>query len=31
MTDNIPLAVAYYMNGANFRSSAEKLSHDLGS
>ena len=25
MNDNIPLAVAYYMNGRNFRLSAEKL------
>lgn len=25
MTDNIPLAFSYYMNGINFRTSAEKL------
>jgi hypothetical protein len=29
MTDNIPLAFAYYVNGANFRASAEKLVEDL--
>jgi hypothetical protein len=29
MTDDLPLAVAYYMNGVNFRLSAEKLSRDL--
>jgi len=25
MSENIPVAVAYYLNGANFRASAEKL------
>lgn len=29
MNDNTPLAVAYYMNGANFRMSAEKLAQNL--
>jgi hypothetical protein len=29
MTDNIPLAFAYYVNGANFRASAEKLVENL--
>lgn len=29
MNDNISLAIAYYLNGANFRSSAEKLMEGL--
>lgn len=29
MNDSTPLAVAYYMNGINFRASAEKLSDGL--
>ena len=29
MNDNTPLAVAYYMNGTNFRMSAEKLMDSL--
>ena len=29
MKDNIPLAVAYYMNGINFRISAERLRENL--
>jgi hypothetical protein len=29
MKDNIPLAVAYYLNGVNFRMSAEKLGDTL--
>lgn len=29
MSDNITLAVAYYMNGVNFRASAEKLMNGL--
>jgi len=29
MSDSIPLAVAYYMNGVNFRASAEKLMNGL--
>ena len=29
MNDNVPLAVAYYLNGANFRMSAEKLREGL--
>ena len=29
MNDSIPLAVAYYMNGINFRASAEKLANGL--
>jgi hypothetical protein len=29
MLDNIPLAFAYYMNGDNFRASAEKLAENL--
>jgi hypothetical protein len=28
-TDDLPLAVAYYLNGANFRASAEKLRDGL--
>lgn len=29
MNDNIPLAVAYYINGSNFRVSAERLMEGL--
>ena len=30
MKDNIPLAVAYYTNGVNFRMSAERLREGIG-
>jgi len=29
MSDNIPLAVAYYTNGINFQASAERLGNDV--